>query len=113
MQATSRQATAQTVLFSSIASLTGPAGSSNYAAVNALLDAAADELQMQGAGMQPILISQDVSSQGYLSFCFGFERAIKCWTLRNYLACIRSPPGSQSIAIFPGVQHLRWALSLE
>ncbi|BDA51455.1 probable oleandomycin polyketide synthase, modules 5 and 6 [Coccomyxa sp. Obi] len=42
------QAVDQTVLFSSIAALTGPAGSSNYAAVNATLDAAASRLQTQG-----------------------------------------------------------------
>jgi hypothetical protein len=47
-QALSGQATPQAILFSSIAALTGPAGSSNYAAANALLDAAADRLQSYG-----------------------------------------------------------------
>lgn len=38
----------QSLLFSSIAAVTGPAGSTNYAAANAALDAAASQLQRQG-----------------------------------------------------------------
>lgn len=48
LQALSGQAVDHTVLFSSIAALTGPAGSSNYAAVNASLEAASARLQSQG-----------------------------------------------------------------
>lgn len=48
LQALSGQAVDHTILFSSIAALTGPAGSSNYAAVNTTLDAAAGRLQSQG-----------------------------------------------------------------
>ena len=48
LQALSGQAVDHTVLFSSIAALTGPAGSSNYAAVNASLEAASNRLHSQG-----------------------------------------------------------------
>ena len=47
-QAIQQQAAHKVVLFSSIAALTGPAGSSNYAAANALLDVAAEGCQGTG-----------------------------------------------------------------
>jgi len=41
------------LLFSSIAAVTGPAGSANYAAANASVDAIAHNLQSQGACAAP------------------------------------------------------------
>ena len=48
VQAMSSSPLAAAILFSSIASLTGPAGTANYAAANAVLDACAQDLQAQG-----------------------------------------------------------------
>ena len=49
MQATSAVPVSSALLFSSIAAVTGPAGSANYAAANAAVDAIAQNMQTQGA----------------------------------------------------------------
>ncbi len=57
LQAISGHATHNVVLFSSIAALTGPAGSANYAAANACLDASAETCQLQGWFACAVLIN--------------------------------------------------------